>query len=110
MDQFLILEFNTYVEAATCLGAINNLAAQWWPSQGYTVIDGELVGKKQGVDNKEAAHTKSWDNVYNSKDGTYWFASPSNNPAFANWKLALASQGFTATGTEKEFPDEWNED
>ncbi len=61
MDKYL--EFTTRVEAQSCLDAINLMAANYWSSQGFTVVGTSLVGKKQGVDNPSAARTTTWDEV-----------------------------------------------
>lgn len=108
----LVLDFPTKTEAEQCLAAVNGLAAQWWMEQGYTVENGELIGKnaKTGLDSPGAARTVTWDTVKESPDGTFYFTSLSNDPRFPNWKAFLADIGFTAIGTEKGFPAEWIEE
>ena len=111
MDEHLILEFSTQEAAQACLDAINSLAAQWWVSQGYTVIDGQLIGKNAatGQDQPDRARTITWAEIQQSPENTYYFASLSNDEKFKNWKQALADIGFTAIGTEKQKPAEWDE-
>ncbi|MCB1529688.1 MAG: hypothetical protein H6853_03595 [Rhodospirillales bacterium] len=104
----LILEFTTQTEATNCLAAINGMAADYWSAQGFTVLDGsngkELVGKKKGVDNLNAAHTLTWDQVKDSPEGTFYISSLSNEPRFAP---ALETLGMAFTFVEKEFPAAW---
>jgi len=107
----LILEFNTDTEAEDCLSAINSLAEAYWVDNGYTLVDNggvnELVGKVNGVDAPNNQHTTTWDTVKTSPDDTYYISSPSNNSSFSDWVQMLDDRGFTAIGTEKEFPAEW---
>lgn len=108
----MILEFDTQEKADACLKAINALAAQWWQSQGYTVEDGQLIGKnaKTGENAPNATRTITWDTVRESPDGTFYFASPSTKPQFKNWKQALSDFGFAgSTGTEKALPARWTD-
>jgi len=107
-----ILEFTTEAEAQTCLSVINAMASAWWVSKGYTVIDNngtkELVGKRNGVDNTTATRTLSWDTVKESPDGTFYITSlTGTRDEWADWKQNLADSGFTAIGTEKDYPDDW---
>ena len=90
MDDHLILEFDTLQEAQACLGAINALAAVWWQTQGYTVIDGKLIGKNAltGEDEPNSQVTTTWAEILENGE-KYYFYSPSNNPRFPNWKEEL---------------------
>lgn len=105
-----ILEFATEAEAQTALHIINEIAAAWWESQEYTVINTgdhkELVGKKNGVDNPDACRTTTWAEIQESPDGTYYFASPATKPQYVDWRNHL--EGFTMPD-DKEFPEEWNQ-
>lgn len=106
-----ILEFQTEQEALTCLDYINQMASAWWQSQGYTVIDGTLVGKnaKTGEDKPEKTQTSTWDTVKQSPDNTYYIFSLTGARAeWVNWKQNLEDNfGFTNIGVEKDFPEEW---
>lgn len=105
MDGYLIYELATELEAETMLGAINAMASQYWLEQGYTVTNGELIGKKNGVDNPAAARTITWDNVKTSPDNTFYFSSLSNDTKFQNGTQQLIDAGFIFA--EKQFPVEW---
>ena len=110
MVGYLIYEFETEGSAHACLQAVNALAVQYWTEQGYTVIDGEngkeLIGKKNGVDAPESAHTLTWDSVKESPDNTWYFASLSSDERFAAATQQLIDAGFTFT--ERSFPAAWN--
>ncbi len=103
----LILNFPTKPQAEYCLGLVNQMAATYWVEHGYTVINGELIGKNAatGDDMPKSARTISWDTVKQSPDNTYYFSSLSNDPRFAKGmeQLPAAQLGFT----EIEFPVEW---
>tara|TARA_R110000851_G_scaffold65043_1_gene147854 strand:- start:206 stop:526 length:321 start_codon:yes stop_codon:yes gene_type:complete len=99
----LILEFSTRIEAQTCLGAIDAMAADYWVEQGYTVTNGQLIGKKNGVDNPSAARTLTWDAVEESPDGTFYFSSLTGTPFEAGMDQLSAAFTFT----EKEIPEAW---
>lgn len=101
-----ILEFSTQADAESCLATINQMAADWWQAQGYTVIDGELIGKKNGVIAPESARTITWDVVKESPDNTFYFSSLSNDARFPDWKDTYTQYGNIAY-TEKDFPDAW---
>ena len=102
MDGYLIVEFDTAEEAQSALDVINQIAAAWWQSQGYTVINGELVGKnaKSGLDDPRAAKTKTWDNIKLGDNGKYYFSSLSNNPMFVDWRAYLPDGIIIPTDTE----------
>ncbi len=102
---YLIYEFTSQLTADAALSAINQMAESYWTGQGYTILNGELVGKKNGVDNPNAAHTLTWDTVKLSPDGSFYFASLSNEALFANGTQQLIDAGFVFT--EKLFPSEW---
>lgn len=108
MDGYLIYELDTEPEAQTMLGAINSMAGQYWIDQGYTVTNGELIGKKNGVDNPAAAHTITWDEIKQSPDDTFYFSSLSNDAKFQNGTQQLIDAGFVFI--EKEFPIAWQPD
>ena len=103
----MILEFNTRQEAQTCLATINGMAADYWQSQGFTVIDGkELVGKRNGVDDLNSTRTISWDDITESPDGTWYFASLTGTRFDAAMQQLEANFNYT----ERTFPDEWVEE
>ena len=109
MDQPLILEFQSLAEAQACLAAINALAATYWISQGYTVIETgnekQLVGKNAatGEDMPQSARTLSWDVVRESPDSTWYIFSLSSDSRFAGGMAQLSGFSFT----EKILPQGW---
>lgn len=106
-----ILEFDTLADAAFCLQAIDDLAATYWGTQGYDVIDGdngkEVVGKKQSDtrSNFAAETTRSWAKIAQSPDGTYYFESPFANASYASSRLSLPALVYDYT--ERQFPASW---
>ncbi len=107
MDGNLILEFQTKSQAEMGLAVINAIAAAWWQSQGYTVINNQLIGKNAatGEDMPEAARTITWDTVKQSPDNTWYISSPASNPNFVNWRDHIP-QGVQMPA-DKVFPAEW---
>lgn len=107
MDGNLILEFPTEAQAAFGLGVINGIAAGWWQSQGYTVINNQLIGKNAatGQDMPESARTITWDTVKQSPDNTWYISSPASNPNFINWRDHIP-QGVTMPA-DKPIPESW---
>ena len=110
MDGSLILEFQTLEDAQTALAVINQIAAAWWQSQGFTVEDGELVGKnaKTGEDAPDKARTTTWDIVQESPDGTFYFSSLSNDLRFVDWRDYLPEG--VVMPDDIECPVEWYEE
>ncbi|NCT41391.1 MAG: hypothetical protein GW778_07010 [Alphaproteobacteria bacterium] len=92
MDTYLILEFKSHHDATQSLNTINDMAASWWVAQGYSVLDNngvkELIGKnaKTGQDQPNKQRVISWDIIREGENGTFYFASLSNDPRFPNWK------------------------
>ena len=106
MGDDLILEFTTYAEAETALHIINAVASAWWLSQGYTVINNELVPKNlDGTDNLSAQRTTAWDVIKESPDGTFYFSSPTADPRFYAWRDYLPDG--VSIPADKPFPDAW---
>lgn len=106
MDGYLIIEFKTRTQAETALAVINQVAAAWWQSQGYTVINGELVPKNSdGTDNLTAQRTTTWDEVKKSPVGTFYISSLVNDPRFVDWRDYLP-QGVSMPA-DKNFPATW---
>jgi len=102
-----ILEFTTRANAQSSLATINAMAAMWWQSQGFTVIDNQLVGRINGIDAPESTRTISWAVEVESPDGTWYFSSLSNDPRFPDWKETYEEfEGITYI--EKDMPDNWN--
>lgn len=105
----LILEFSLDVEAQACLDAINDIAANYWEMNGYTVltIEGsrQLVGKNAatGHDQPDSARTLTWDIIRESLDGTFYFSSLNNDPRFYRGMEQLAAYDFI----EKQMPSHW---
>ena len=110
MDNDLILIAKDGYTADQLLEYINRLAAAWWQSQGYTVENGELIGKKNGEDNPGAAHTITWAEVKTAPDGTQYFLSLSNDPRFCDWKQYWVAAGFPEAYEEAESPAQWLEE
>lgn len=102
-----ILEFNTQEEADTALAIINQVAAGWWSQQGFTIENGELVGKnaKTGKDQPEKARTTTWDTVKESPDGTFYFTTLTDDPRFVDWRDYLPEG--TIMPEDKSFPETW---
>lgn len=107
MDGPLILEFPTQAAANQGLAVINAIAAAWWQSQGYTVINNQLVGKNAatGEDMLDATRTNTWDTVKTSPVGTWYIISPAANPNFINWRDHIP-QGVTMP-EDKPMPESW---
>ena len=111
-----ILEFTTEQDALTALTIINAMAADWWVSQGYTVLDNngakELVGKnaKTGEDQPHKTKTLSWDIPTESPDGTWYIQSlTGTRPEWSEWATTYAAFAGPAY-VEKDFPAEWVQD
>jgi len=107
MDNYLILEFLTKLQAETCLTAINDMAAAYWLDLGYTVVNGQLIGKNAatGEDMPDSAKTITWDVVKTSPDGTFYFASLRNDDKFKAGADRLPPEIFGFV--ERPFPQEW---
>lgn len=107
MDKHLIIEFPTQAESEQGLSIINMIAAAYWKSQGYTVTNKQLVPKNlDGTDNLTAQRTITWDTIKQSPDNTWYFASPSIDERFSNWRDRLPEGVVFPPDTE--FPDSWN--
>lgn len=106
-----ILVFDTEQECGQALAIINQIAAGWWVSQGYTVIDdggvNELIGKNAatGEDAPDKMRTTTWDVVKQSPTGTFYIIDPADNPNFVDWRQYLP-QGVTFPDAVP-FPPEW---
>lgn len=109
MDRHLILEFDTLIKAQTCLAVITQLAAAYWQSQGYTVIDGQLIGKNAatGQDMPDSEKTITWDVVQLSPDNTYYFSDPAANVNYSLWMERATAMGYVFDGVQKTMPTEW---
>lgn len=107
VDSYLILEFPTQAQAETCLAAINNMAAAYWRGLGYTVTNGQLIGKNAatGEDMLDSAKTITWDTVKASPDNTFYFASLRNDVKFKAGADRLPADVFGFV--ERKFPQEW---
>lgn len=110
MDGYLIIEFGTKEAADACLSALNQVAAAHFASLGYTVKQTEqglvVVGKNAatGEDNPEGV-TSTWDDLKESPDNTFYFASPTPDPRFKDWRNYMPEG--VDLGDEKPFPKEW---
>lgn len=111
MDGALILEFETYQEASLCLDAIHTEMLTLMDAMGYRVLDVDgskhLVGKnaQTGENILDGARTIIWDEIAQSPDGTFYFASPRNDPRFAHGVNMISGFSFI----EKMRPREWAE-
>lgn len=87
MDGYLALEFDTNEQAHAALNVINSIAAAWWSSQGYSVDNGELIGRNaaSGKDEPSAARTVTWAAIEKRNDKFYIY-SLSNDTRFQNWR------------------------
>lgn len=87
----LVLEFDTLPEAQTALAVIDQIAAAWWSSKGYSVENNELIGRnaKTGVDNPDKTRTKTWAEIQETADGKFYFYSLSNKSCFCDWRNYL---------------------
>lgn len=109
----VILEFDTLQKAQTCLYIINQLAAAYWASEGYTVLDTPkgkaLVGKNAatGEDMPDSAKTITWDVVQVSPNKTYYFNDPAQREQFSKWEERALEMGYVFDGVRKEFPIAW---
>lgn len=102
MDKRLV---GTYEEITYDLALINVVAAEWWRSQGYTIVETEsgqaVVGKNAatGADNPEAL-TTTWaepvpeyftideetGKTIAAGDTSWWIPSPSGDQRFYLWR------------------------
>lgn len=83
----LYLTFETENEASNALSIVNIIVFSLLENQGYTVQNGELIGKnaKTGQDNLNACRTTSWDVIREIND-RYGFLSPVNNSRYTDWR------------------------
>jgi len=109
MDKLLIIEFPTETQANQCVDVINQIAATWWVSQGYTVIDGKLIGKNAatGEDMPDSAMTITWDIPKLSPNNTWYIASPTSDPKFYAWRDYLPEG--VITPDDIIMPVEWSQ-
>jgi len=107
MDNYLILEFPTQKQAEACLAAINDMAATYWLDLGYTVANGQLIGKNAltGEDMPNSAKTITWDMIKESPDSTFYFASLRNDDKFKAGADRLPPEYFGFV--ERPFPEQW---
>jgi hypothetical protein len=113
MEQRIILEFTNKKSAEICLYVINQLAAAYWESEGYTVTETPegkaLVGKNAltGEDMLNNEKTITWDKVKTSPDGTFYFSDPAQRTQFSEWKERAEATGYVLDGVSKPYPPEW---
>ncbi len=90
MDGHLILA-GSLEDITHDLYLINEIAANWWASQGYTILQTEngkaVVGKnfRTGEDDPDAL-TTSWDTPQIGDDGLWFIADPAADARFADWR------------------------
>lgn len=110
MDEYIIIEFDTQAKGQTALYIFHEVAANYFASLGYTVIDTTkgkaVVGKNSltGEDNPEAL-TTAWDALKESPDGTWYFTSPTPDQRFKNWRDYMPEG--VHLGEEREMPENW---
>lgn len=91
MDKYLI---GTIADVQHDLYFINEVAAMWWATQGYTVIETPegkaVIGKNAltGADNNSAL-TTSWAIPERLDDEKWFIPSPSSDERFKNWRQYL---------------------
>lgn len=107
MDNNLIIQFATEAEANQCLYVINQIASAYWQSQGYTVIDGQLIGKNAltGEDMPDSAKTITWDIVKTSPTGVFYITSPASEERFSLWRDRLPDG--LSFPDDTVMPEEW---
>lgn len=90
VDGHLILT-GTLADIDHDLAIINDIAAAWWASQGYTVTQTPgglaVVGKnfRTGEDDMHAL-TTSWDTPQMDENGLWFIADPAGDPRFVDWR------------------------
>ena len=110
LDNYIILEFASEKSAQKCLYVINQLAAAYWASEGYTVLDTPqgkaLVSKNAatGEDMPNSVLTTTWDVVQVSPNKTYYFNDPAQREQFSKWEERALEVGYVFDGVRKEFP------
>lgn len=113
VDEYLIIK-GPQQDCADDLAAFEALAAQWWPTQGYPVVDGGVVPRNAatGELDYEAQRTVAWDVLKQAPDGEYWWWSPSDDARFVDWKEYLAQTGYTlkCVEVEKDWEEEGDEE
>jgi len=113
LDNYIILEFASEKSAQKCLYVINQLAAAYWASEGYTVLDTPqgkaLVSKNAatGEDMPNSVLTTTWDVVQVSPNKTYYFNDPAQREQFSKWEERALEVGYVFDGVRKEFPIAW---
>lgn len=103
----MIYRTGTMSQAAHDLNIVNMVAASYWQTQGYTVIDTPkgkaIVGKNAitGEDNP-AALTITWAEIEELPNGRSGFIDPENDARFIDWKERLP-QGVSLQCTEENI-------
>jgi hypothetical protein len=109
LEQSLIL-IGSEQDVLSDLEAINKVAAEWWRSQGYSVIETPqglaVVGKNSLTGkNNETALSTSWDIPRKEKD--FWFiSSPTRDERFKDWKNYLGEYVLKCEEIEYNFAEE----
>lgn len=107
MDGHIIL-VGTLEDITHDLFLINEIAANWWASQGYTILQTEngkaVVGKnfRTGEDDIDAL-TTSWDTPQMRGDGTWFIADPATDVRFVDWRDYIP-EGVTLRSVSVELP------
>lgn len=105
-----MFKFTSKDVGAACLAAINVMAADFWDSKGYTVLDGALISKNSR-DQKDAPQQKTktttWD-ILIEYEGAFYFASLTGTK-YENAVTQLA-EIFDFEEVEIEFSEEYYND
>jgi hypothetical protein len=110
-----ILEFETQEQAQSALAVINKIAAGWWASQGFDVVDDETspsgkkvigVSAKTGEPRPDAQGTTTWATIEESPVGTFYFTTLTDDPRFVDWRDYLPEG--VQMPEDKPYPEEWN--
>lgn len=101
-----ILVFDTYEQARAALGVVDQIAAAWWVSQGYTVDAHGLIPKTiAGDDSPHSCRTTTWADVMESPNNKFYFISPSSDARFIDWRDHVPPEYELPQDTD--FPEDW---
>lgn len=92
MDNYLT--FDSKAKAEQAQREVFAEIANKYEGVGYTVINGEIVGKNNaGVDQLDAQRTTAWATVKDDKDGNFSFSDPED--AHAGTTAKIVDRTFT---------------
>lgn len=108
MDGRLIIK-GPLIDAQSDLEAFENLAKEWWQTQGHPVEDGGVVPRnaETGELDYTAQRTVRWDFLKVAPDGEHYWFSPTSDPRFHLWKEYLQNYGYSLKCAEvaKDWED-----